>query len=72
MQSSKKHVKMFQYFKNKIGHRGILFLQETHSSIDTEIQEQLKTQQNVSVKLENFDSFCSNNVITAGDFNLFQ
>ena len=34
--SSKKHVKMFQYFKNKTGHRGILFLQETHSLTVTE------------------------------------
>ena len=33
-------------------------------------QEQLKTPQNPSVMLENFDSFCSNNVIIAGDFNL--
>ena len=130
---------MFEYFKNKIGHRGILFLQETHSSIDTEKQwndefegqlyfsygktnscgvlitfcgdvnvvvknqfndgngrililevtiddteyllvnifntnteqEQLKTLQNLSVMLEIFDSFCSNNVIISGDFNLF-
>ena len=34
-------------------------------------QEHLKTLQNLSVMLENFDSFCSNNVIIAGDFNLF-
>ena len=34
-------------------------------------QEQLKTLQNLSVMLENFDSFCSNNVIIADDFNLF-
>ena len=38
LQSSKKRVKMFEYFKNKIGLRGILFLQETHYSIDTEKQ----------------------------------
>ena len=38
LQSSKKHVKMFQYFKNKTGHRGILFLQETHSLTVTEKQ----------------------------------
>ena len=38
LQSSKKRVKKFKYFKNKIGHRGILFLQETHSSIYTEKQ----------------------------------
>ena len=139
MQFSKKCVKMFEYFKNKIGHRGILFLQETNSSIDTEKQwndefkgqlyfshgktnscgvliifygnvnvvvknqfnggngrililkvttddteyllvnvynvsteqEQLRPLQNLSVMLENFDSFCSSNVIIAGDFNLF-
>ena len=29
---------MFEYFKNKIVHRVILFLQETHSSINTEKQ----------------------------------
>ena len=34
-------------------------------------QEQLKTLQNLSVKLKSFDSFCSNNVIIAGDFNFF-
>ena len=38
LKSSIKRVKMFEYFKNKIGHWGILFLQETHSSIDTEKQ----------------------------------
>ena len=133
MQSSKKRVKMFECFKNKIGHTGLLFLQEAHSSIDTEKQcndefkgqlyfshgktnsfysninvvvknqfdndhgrililevtiddteylllnvynasteqEQLKALQNLSVMLENFYSFCSNNVIIAGNFNLF-
>ena len=34
-------------------------------------QEQLKTLQNVSVMLENFDSFCGNNMIIVCDFNLF-
>ena len=34
-------------------------------------QEHLKTLQNLSVMLENFDSFCSNDVIIADDFNLF-
>ena len=29
---------MPEYFKNKIGRRGILLLQETHSSNDTEKQ----------------------------------
>ena len=38
LQSSKKRVKMFEYFKDKIGHGVILFLQETHSSVDTEKQ----------------------------------
>ena len=32
LQSSKKRLKLFQYFKNKISSKGILFLQETHSS----------------------------------------
>ena len=130
---------MVEYSKYKIGHRGILFLQETHYLIDREKQwndkfkdqlyfshgktnscgvliafygnlnvvvknqfndgygrililevtiddadyllvnvynanreqEQLKILQNLSVMLENFDSFCSNNVIIADDFNLF-
>ena len=34
-------------------------------------QEQLTALQNLSVMLENFDSFCSNILIFAGDFNLF-
>ena len=134
LKSSIKRVKMFEYFKNKIGHWGILFLQETHSSIDTEKQwnddfkghgktnsfvvpfafysnvnivvknqfnddngrililevtiddteylllnvyignteqEKLNTLEDISFMLENFDGFCSNNVIIAGDFNLF-
>ena len=139
MQSSKNRVKMVEYSKYKIGHRGILFLQETHYLIDREKQwndkfkdqlyfshgktnscgvliafygnlnvvvknqfndgygrililevtiddadyllvnvyntnreqEQLKILQNLSVMLENFDSFCSNNAIIAGDFDLF-
>ena len=32
LQSSKKRLKLFQYFKNKISPKGILFLQETHFS----------------------------------------
>ena len=36
LQSSKKRLKLFQFFKNKISPRGILFLQETHSSKVTE------------------------------------
>ena len=31
MQSSKKRLKLMQYFKDKIGSNGVLFLQETHS-----------------------------------------
>ena len=33
--SSKKRVKMFDYFKGQIVNNGIIFLQETHSSEDT-------------------------------------
>ena len=32
IQSTKKRLKMIQYFKNKLLPQGILFLQETHSS----------------------------------------
>ena len=32
LRSSKKLLKHFQFFKNKISSKGILFLQETHSS----------------------------------------
>ena len=32
IQSSKKRLKLIQYFKDKIGSTGILFLQETHSN----------------------------------------
>ena len=38
LQSSKKRVKIFEYFRNKVASRGILFLRETHSSIETEKQ----------------------------------
>ena len=31
MLSAKKRVKMFEYLKSKIGPKGILFLQKTHS-----------------------------------------
>ena len=37
LSSSKRRVKMFEYFKNKLV-RGILFSQETQSAIDTEKQ----------------------------------
>ena len=33
--SRKRRIKMFKYFKDKIGNNGIVFLQETHSSEDT-------------------------------------
>ena len=33
--SSKKRVKMFEYFKGQIVNSGVIFLQETHSSEDT-------------------------------------
>ena len=36
LQSSKKRLKLFQYFKNKISPNYILFLQETHPSKVTE------------------------------------
>ena len=36
LQSSKKRLNLFQYFKNKISPKGILFLHETHSSKVTE------------------------------------
>ena len=37
LQSSKKRSKLFQFFKNKISPKGILFSQETHFSNVTEI-----------------------------------
>ena len=37
LNSSKKRIKMFEYFREKIANNGILFLQETHSSHDTGI-----------------------------------
>ena len=36
LQSTKKRLKLFNFSKNKIGPKGILFLQETHSSVETE------------------------------------
>ena len=36
MQSSKKHLKQFEYFTSKLKPSGLLFLQETHSTIDCE------------------------------------
>ena len=35
LQSTKKRLKLFNFLKNKIGPKGILFLQETHSSVET-------------------------------------
>ena len=35
-QSTKKRLKLFNFLKNKIGPTGILFLQETHSSVEKE------------------------------------
>ena len=36
IQSYKKRLKLIQYFKEKIGSTGVLFLQETHSSSKVE------------------------------------
>ena len=36
LQSTKNRLKLFNFLKNKIGPKGILFLQETHSSVETE------------------------------------
>ena len=36
MQSSKKRLKEFEYFKSKLKSSGLLFLQGTHSTIDCE------------------------------------
>ena len=36
LQSTKKRLKLFNFLKNKISPKGILFLQETHSSLETE------------------------------------
>ena len=38
LQTSKKHLKLFNYFKNKMFPNGILFLQETHSRKENEIK----------------------------------
>ena len=35
LKSSKKCIKTFEYFREKISNNGIIFLQETHSSEDT-------------------------------------
>ena len=36
LQSSKKRRKLFEYFKSKIGPKGIIFLQEVHSTVNSE------------------------------------
>ena len=36
LQSTKNRLKLFNFLKNKIGPKGILFLQEIHSSVETE------------------------------------
>ena len=36
LQSSKKQLKLFNFLKNEISPKGILFLQETYSSVETE------------------------------------
>ena len=33
LQSSKKRIKLIEYFSGKLTHNGLLFLQETHSTI---------------------------------------
>ena len=38
LQSSKKRVKIFQYFRNKVAPKGFLLLQETYYSVETEKQ----------------------------------
>ena len=40
MQSSKKRLKLMQYFKDKIGSNGVLFAQETHS--DSKVEQKWK------------------------------
>ena len=46
IQSSKKRLKLIQYFKDKIGSTGVLFLQETHSNskIEQKWKEDFKGQ----------------------------
>ena len=40
MQSSKKRLKLMQYFKDKTGSTGVLFLQETYS--DSKVEQKWK------------------------------
>ena len=39
LQFSKKRVKKFEYFRNKVAPKGILFLEETHFSVETKTVE---------------------------------
>ena len=34
LQSSKKRIKLIEYFRSKLNHNGFFFLQETHSTIN--------------------------------------
>ena len=36
LQSSKKRIKLIEYFRSKLNHNGFLFLQETHPTIKNE------------------------------------
>ena len=38
LQNSLKRIKIFEYFKKKLGSDGFLFLQETHSSLADELK----------------------------------
>ena len=38
LQLSKKRLKLFEYFRDKLSSNGILFLQETHSTINNELK----------------------------------
>ena len=76
LQSSVKRVKMLEPFKNKIGHRSILFVQETHSSIDTEKQwnDEFKGQLHFSHDKTNSCGVpiafnCNVNVVVKNQFN---
>ena len=56
MQSSKKRLKSIQYFKDKIGSTGLLFLQDTHSNrkIEQKWKEDFKGQTFFSHENTNF------------------
>ena len=38
LQLSKKSLKLFEYFREKLSSNGILFLQETHSTINNKLK----------------------------------